>query len=170
MNLEMLIKPFSKKSLLIQNKMPCHLLRVNIFPSKKKGFNTEFRIIKKFKPYKWMLWSSAVNCYRQDKCQIKAWQNILIDVPVSGCHLWSFIGLFHPHGQCKFLLVIIIFNFLRVFSLIIHTHTNSCITLAGWTRENQWFSKSWVRSWSVSATSSHQAGEHWKMPRENRIK
>lgn len=37
MNLEMLIKPFSKKRLLIQNKMPCHLLRVNIFPSKKKG-------------------------------------------------------------------------------------------------------------------------------------
>lgn len=35
MNLEMLIKSFSKKRLLIQNKMPCHLLRVNIFPSKK---------------------------------------------------------------------------------------------------------------------------------------
>lgn len=35
MNLKMLIKPFSKKRLLIQNKMPCHLLRVNIFPFKR---------------------------------------------------------------------------------------------------------------------------------------
>lgn len=46
MNLKMLIKPFSKKRLLIQNKMPCHLLRVNIFLLKKKKFNKEFRIIK----------------------------------------------------------------------------------------------------------------------------
>lgn len=52
MNLEMLIKSFSKKRLLIQNKMPRHLLRVNIFPSKKR-FNKEFRLIKKFKQYKW---------------------------------------------------------------------------------------------------------------------
>lgn len=36
MNLKMLIKPFSKKRLLIQNKMPRHLLRVNIFLFKKK--------------------------------------------------------------------------------------------------------------------------------------
>lgn len=41
MNLEMLIKPFSKKRLLIQNKMPCHLLRVNIFSLKKKKGSTK---------------------------------------------------------------------------------------------------------------------------------
>jgi len=34
MNLEMLIKSFSRERLLIQNKMPCHFLIVNIFPSK----------------------------------------------------------------------------------------------------------------------------------------